>query len=82
MSSAVTLNLSEATIERAQAVAKRTGSTLEMVLMDWIERGAEVDDTDISPLMTGHTYHIYTPLGMERTARGLYELLNSKDDDE
>ncbi|MBX3086625.1 MAG: hypothetical protein KF716_33635 [Anaerolineae bacterium] len=72
MSSQVTLTLSEATLQRAQRLARQRRTTVEDVLTDWLEHGDSTDD--IAPLESGHQYFIYTPLGCEAAAHDLWEL--------
>lgn len=79
MSHAITLDLPENTLQRAQETAQRTGRSLEMVLTEWVERGSAQEEAMISLLNTSH--RLYTPLGGEATAHALLDYLNSQQND-
>jgi hypothetical protein len=74
MSEKVTLELSEDVVRRAHATANRTGRALEVVLADWIARGAERDVESL--IIPGVEYPIYTPFGNEEAAYSLQTTLN------
>ena len=74
MTEKVTLELSEEMIQRAHATAHRTGRAFEVVLADWIARGAERDVELL--IIPGVEYPIYTPFGNEGTAYALQTTLN------
>ena len=73
MTERVTLELSDATVQRAREVARRTNRPVESILAEWIERASLT--TDIFPLDPNATYHIYTPFGADATAKSLLEML-------
>ena len=74
MTTQVTLTLSEATLQRAQRLARQRRTTVEDVLTDWLEHGDSTDD--ITPLPTGQAYHIDTPIDSETAAEELLKFLN------
>jgi hypothetical protein len=75
MTEKVTLELSEEMIQRAHAAADRTGRAFEVVLADWIARGAERDVESL--IIPGVEYPIYTPFGNEGAAQVLQDTLNA-----
>ena len=77
MTERVTLELSDATVQRAREVAQRTNRSLETILAEWLDCASIVED--IAPLDPNATYHIYTPTGMEATAQSVLELLRATD---
>ena len=78
MTERITLELSDATVQRAREVAQRTNRPLEAVLAEWIERASAT--ADIFPLDASAIYHIYTPFGAEATAQSLLEMLRAEDE--
>ncbi|MBC7810877.1 MAG: hypothetical protein H7175_07025 [Burkholderiales bacterium] len=75
MSVMISLELPDEMVNRAKEVAQRTGLHFETVLTGWLERGAV--DEDVSPLIPGAEYAIYTPYGNEEAARILTQFLNA-----
>ncbi len=73
MAEIVKLELPEDVAYRARETARRTGRRLEAVLTEWIERGAESEETAL--LLPGAEHHIFTPLGNETAAQTLLEVL-------
>jgi plasmid stability protein len=73
MAEMVTLELSQAVVERARQTASRTGRSVEAVLTEWLERS--VLSEDVMDLMAGAEYPIYTPYGNEAAAQTLFEAL-------
>lgn len=75
MSEAVTLELPEEVMRRAQEVAQRTGRQMADVLTDWLRWGAASEVTTL--LMPGADYPIYTPYGNESLAQDLLDALST-----
>jgi hypothetical protein len=75
MSVMISLELSDEMVNRAKEIADKTGRRFEAVLTEWIERGSVGDD--ISPIIPGAEYAIYTPYGNEEAARILTDFLNA-----
>ncbi len=72
MTSAVTLEVSEAIMRRVQEVAQQTGRPIEVILQEWLELGAVF-------VTEGAEYHIYTPFFDENgdAARSLQAMLDA-----
>jgi len=75
MNQAISLQLPEQTIHRAQDAAAQTGRSLEAVLLEWIERGSILNEP-FAELKQQHT--LYSPLGGEDTAQALRDFLSLK----
>jgi hemerythrin len=75
MTQQVYLELSDEVIQKAQQSAERTGRSFEIVLREWIERGAANEDSTV--LMSDVEYPVYTPLGNDEGAKTLSDFLNS-----
>ena len=78
MTERITLEVSDATVQRAREAAKQMNRPVEAVLEEWLERASAA--ADIFPLDTHTTYHIYTPFGAEATAQSLLNMLNTEDE--
>lgn len=74
MSEQVVLKLSDGVARRARETSERTGRSLEMILIEWLERGAA--SGDVWPLIPGVEYEMFTPYGNEAAAQ---VLLNFRD---
>ena len=75
MSHKVTLELPESLIQQASVNAQRTGRSLERVLIDWLERGADLEN--IALFIPGAEYPIFTPYGNEVAGETLQYALTS-----
>ncbi len=76
MTQPIKLELSDRLMERAQETAQRTGHSVEMVLTQWVERGAEQAEA-MTVLLNG-PHHLYSPLGGEATAQELWAFLEAQ----
>ena len=71
----VALTLPEVMMTQAREIANQTGRTVEAVLIEWLERSAELD---ISQWITpGTVYPVYTLYGNEEAAQVLGDFLKS-----
>jgi hypothetical protein len=77
MTERITLEVSDATVQRAREAARQTNRPVEAVLAEWLERASAT--ADILPLDTNATYAIHTPFGAEATAQSLLEIQRAED---
>jgi len=77
MAETVTLQLSDDMARSARETARRTGRQVEDVLTDPIRRA--VADDDMTLLVPGAGYPIYTPYGNEAVAQGLLDALHAEE---
>jgi len=73
----IKLELADRLIERAQETAQHTGRSVETVLTQWVELGAE-QAAAMTMLLNG-PHHLYSPLGGEATAQALGDYLKTHD---
>ena len=70
MSKPITLELPETLLERAEQTAEQMGRPVELILVEWLERGAEWDMSAVYP--------VYTPYGNEHLAAALEKFLEDE----
>jgi hypothetical protein len=73
MAQTVNLELSDEIVQKARENAQRTGRSIEIILREWIERGAATEDT--ASLISNTAYPIYTPLDNDAAASVLLDFL-------